>query len=1075
MMEKIAKILGKANHKALELIIKNTQDLIFILNSEFQFIFINSKPFQTWLGYEKTEILKKPIFQFLHKKDKKTLTKKLNKLEAGAESGGEFRLEHRSKSFKKYDYSVKSIKDEQQNHLFLFISHIKKSLENQTKKVSNAEQRFREMIDNLTEIRFWKLLQPREYKEALQESEDILKVIMDNIPQYIAWKDKNLIYLGCNNNYAGIAGVENPMNIIGKTDFELVWGQEEAEYLYISDKSVIESNQPEYHTIESWYREDGKIVWFDTNRIPLRDSNENVVGILITFENITERRKAEEEIRNRERRFRNLIETMNEGLGIFDKQQRITYVNDRLCEILGYDRDELINHLVYNFVDEENKILIREQIQKRKLGYADTYEMTWKKKNGSNAYTIVSPQPVFDINNEFVGSFAVITDITELKRTNKKLEESEKKYRELTEFLPETIYELDLNNRITYVNSAGLKQFKLTQDDLEKGLYVSDFFPKKQYKRASKNLKTTLKHGLIRPNEYIMKRWDGTQFHARILSKRILEDGKPIGLRGVVHDITESKIAEHKITESEEKYRLISENANDIILIIGKNFKIEYINEKPVYKILGYTKEEILGNRPREFISSEYYKNGVFPLIEKLRKGDKIIEAKIKKKDGGFINVEINASAFTDKNNVTKFLVIARDITERKVAERLLQESEKKYRHLFNSSPYAIWLVDMKGKIVDCNITMNRFLSVFSREDLIGRDFREVLKLFLRRGDARFEELIPVFAERFRALVKNKKLEPYEFQIARGDGKEFWLTLEGSFVHFENKTLLQVFIMDITERKLAELKIRESEEKLKELNKELEQKVMERTRQLMEKNIELQKLDRLKDEFITAAAHELKTPLISISGYTDYILTKYKETLNPEIKKDLVIVQRNIERLQKLMNQILDVMKIEAKKMELNREQTNMREIITNCISELSYLFKNKDQEVVVNVDYNLSLNIDPERMFQVFSNLLSNANKYTLPGGKIEINSEKINNKYLFIVEDNGIGLKPSELKRLFKKFEMIKHNSSNEYIKGTGLGLYITKGFVEAHGGKIWATSDGLEKGTSFYFTVPLDLNKS
>ena len=128
--------------------------------------------------------------------------------------------------------------------------------------------------------------------------------------------------------------------------------------------------------------------------------------------------------------------------------------------------------------------------------------------------------------------------------------------------------------------------------------------------------------------------------------------------------------------------------------------------------------------------------------------------------------------------------------------------------------------------------------------------------------------------ERFKRFLAGNKLEPMEFKIKRGDGKEFWISLDSSFVKVGDETLIQVFIKDITERKQADIKIQQSEEELIKLNKELEQKVRERTKELEEKNIELQKLDKVKDEFITHAAHELKTPLISIAGYTDYILSR---------------------------------------------------------------------------------------------------------------------------------------------------------------------------------------------------------
>ncbi|MBD3195208.1 MAG: sensor histidine kinase, partial [Candidatus Lokiarchaeota archaeon] len=231
-------------------------------------------------------------------------------------------------------------------------------------------------------------------------------------------------------------------------------------------------------------------------------------------------------------------------------------------------------------------------------------------------------------------------------------------------------------------------------------------------------------------------------------------------------------------------------------------------------------------------------------------------------------------------------------------------------------------------------------------------------------------------------------------------------------------------------------------------------------------------LDTIKNEFITNAAHELKTPLISISGYTDFILMKHNENLNPEMRDDLNIIKRNVYRLEKLMDQLLEVMKIDEHKLDLQKFPTNIKELLEDCIREISYQLKAKEHKIKVNVDKNLILEIDPERLYQVFTNLLSNAIKFTAKQGLIEITSKRLdNNTYQFSISDNGLGLTADELARLFKKFETIKSPIRDKInISGTGLGLYISKGIIKAHGGKIWAHSDGLNKGTTFYFTLPI-----
>ncbi len=1075
------KIYNSDTLNLFKLVSENATDLVAILNDEAKFEYVNSKAYKKLTGYKEEDLIGKTAPDLIHPKDHKKTLKSLKVVFESGENEGETRLKCKDGSY--IWVTMKAVRffgKDGKLKVLIIANEISKPKTVMTRK---SEDRFKEMLDNLTEIRFWKFLQPKQAIAAYQESQEMLRLIMDSIPQYIAWKDKNLVYLGCNTNFIKLMGLEDEKDIIGKTDFELGWGEEFAVLSRINDMRVIEKSRPEYHVIESWKHKD-KNIWFDINRIPLHNINGNVVGLLVTFDDITDHKKADEALQ----------ETVNE-----------------------------------------------------------------------------------------------------LKKTNTKLKESEEKYRDLTELLPETIYEADLNFNVNYVNSSGLEKFGYTQDDLNKGLKIFNGFAPEEFQKVKSNLKRLFERKPSEPHEYLMRKKDGTPFYGRIFSAPTYKDGKAVGFRGIIHDITESKLAEQKLKESEEKYRTIFNASPDIIFLTDNNGIILDANQEMVDS-LGFPSDKLCGKNILEFYAGDNYEE-LIKTLKETRSGKELkgLELQTRTITGKILEFDVNSVPLKKNGKVTKVLNFARNITNRKLAEQKLKESEKKYRHLFNSTPYAIWLVNLKGIVIDCNITTNNLLSIYTRDDLIGKNFRDIMKLLILKGDPKLKTLEPIFENRFKQLINGDKLEPFEFNIIRVDGKELWISLESSFVNVGNETLIQVFIKNITERKEADLKIQESEEKyrlisenandlifildnkgrylycnetfkrilgytqkellgkygneithpddfnkivsdfekalnegsvinemrfrckdgtykwvestcnvtydndgnpiklfvvsrdiserkmmeeklkqseeeLKSLNKELEQKVKERTKELEEKNLELQKLDKIKDEFITHAAHELKTPLISITGYTDYILYKYKN-LDTEIKEDLLIVQRNIERLNKLMNQLLDVMKIESHKMELDKELRNVSDIIKNCMNELSYLIKEKNHEAILNIREDIILPVDPERIFQVISNLISNAIKFTPANGKIEISSKKdeVINQYIFEVKDNGVGLSRDELKRLFKKFEMVKQISDESYKKGTGLGLYISKGFIKAHGGKIWASSEGPNKGTTIYFTLP------
>ena len=279
-----------------------------------------------------------------------------------------------------------------------------------------------------------------------------------------------------------------------------------------------------------------------------------------------------------------------------------------------------------------------------------------------------------------------------------------------------------------------------------------------------------------------------------------------------------------------------------------------------------------------------------------------------------------------------------------------------------------------------------------------------------------------------------------------------WVASELSAVSISGELMILAIIQNITEKKIAEEKLIESE------------------RILRQQNIELKELDRLKTDFISIAAHDLKTPLISVGGYVDLILLREKG-LKEEVKEDLNRVLNNVHRLDGYINRLLDVMKIEAKKVELVKREENIHDIIITCLSNLEFQVSQKNLTVNVDVSENLEMRVDNFRISQALLNLLSNAVKFTPKNGKIDISVVEKEENVLFKIKDNGKGLTPEEIQKLFGKFVTIEQgvDGYSTLDKGSGLGLYIARGFIEAHGGKIWVKSKGRELGAEFSFTLP------
>ena len=265
--------------------------------------------------------------------------------------------------------------------------------------------------------------------------------------------------------------------------------------------------------------------------------------------------------------------------------------------------------------------------------------------------------------------------------------------------------------------------------------------------------------------------------------------------------------------EIREKYKDLFENSLDLIYINDLKGNILDANEIAL-KSLGYNREEIPDLSFINLVDKENLFKAIKVTKEIVEKGKQTerSEYKLRKKDGKFIYVETYAIPLKKNDKIYAILGIGTNITERKIAEQKLRESEEKYRHLFENSPYFVGLVDLKGNLIDCNDRAEHFLSIHKKEDLIGKNFREIFSI-----NENNKYIIPTFEETYKNILKGEIPEPIEFKLYRTVGSFLWLNLRGSLIDIEGKKSIQFIIQDITEKKEAEQKLKESEEKYKNL------------------------------------------------------------------------------------------------------------------------------------------------------------------------------------------------------------------------------------------------------------------
>ncbi len=289
--------------------------------------------------------------------------------------------------------------------------------------------------------------------------------------------------------------------------------------------------------------------------------------------------------------------------------------------------------------------------------------------------------------------------------------------------------------------------------------------------------------------------------------------------------------------------------------------------------------------------------------------------------------------------------------------------------------------------------------------------------------------------------------------------------------------LLVIFVINRNLMKLVKTRTKEleNERDMLRLQNEEKNQLITKSRsleiQLQKSLVDLKNVEKSKDEFIAMITHELKTPLVPIKGYSELLLSGYIGTINGQQEERLNVIKSSSESLLRLINDLLDVQKIELGQLKLDMQKNNLGNIIKDAINKISPLTERKGVSIMPELEENVTCLCDKKRIEQVLYNLFLNSIDFVpKESGRISIKLEHQNGEAEITIKDNGIGIEKEKLDKLFVKFYQIDTSSTREH-KGTGLGLSISKGIVSNHGGKIWVESEGLGKGAEFHIRLPVD----
>jgi PAS domain S-box-containing protein len=761
------------------------------------------------------------------------------------------------------------------------------------------------------------------------------------------------------------------------------------------------------------------------------------VPVDVQHSDITDSKRTEAELQKSKEQFAKAIQGSPLIISITTlREGRYLEANDTFHSVLGYSREEVIGHTSHelgiwqDYADRERLISMLSQNRK-----VSRNEVHMKAKDGRRLVFNSTIEPMEIEKQDCLLIF--MEDITEKQKMVEALRASEEKYRLLIENATEAILVIQ-DGLLKYVNPTTLTLSGFDKEDL---LFqpFSNFIHPDDLEMVGQNYDRRLTgESAIPVYKFRAKARDDSYRWFEASGVSITWEGRPATLN-LLNDVTEQKLAQEKLKRSEALFRLLAENAKDLIfrLRFFPEAGIEYISPS-VLAFTGYTAEEHYRN-PGILHNMRHGDEGGPNQDEELIKNNwRAWEKRWKKKDGSYIWAEERVRPLYDASGkLTGMEGIVRDITGRKLAEAALADEATRRRILVDQSRDGIVVLDQSGKVYETN---KRFA------EMLGYTPQEVTQLCVWDWEYQFTR--SRLLEMLRSV--DEAGDHFETVHRRKDGTFYDVEISTNGAVCSGQKLIFCVCRDITERKHMEqtvLGLYEKEKKQKE---------------------ELQEEARTRGLFIDVLAHELRTPLTPILSSTSMLRDLLAKNENNILKKLALNIQNSAQTLAGRLEELLEVARYSRGTFKLKKQATDVNGFVEGVITRFKPTLEPNKQQLIQIIPGGLpQIEMDQSRIEQVLINLLSNAGKFA-PGTDITLEIKADNDQLLFSVIDTGIGISKEEQARIFQPYHRVEQD--RQQFPGIGLGLAVCKQIVEAHGGKIWVKSER-GKGSTFTFSLPVN----
>jgi PAS domain S-box-containing protein len=857
--------------------------------------------------------------------------------------------------------------------------------------------------------------------------------------------------------------VWNDPDVVGKTLFD-VYPREVAERYQVALLQVLETEMTIDDEIDNMLEK--RVGWFRISLQPLRNLAGIADRILLTAWEVTEQHTAHEKMTADEERYRTL--SMIASDYVFRSQVRpdgslgLIWVAGAFETISGYSMEEYIARGGWrSALYPDDVALDDDAMATLHRNQSVISEVRTIAKNGEIVWVRTYAKPVWDETaNQLAGINGAVQNITTAKRADEVLRASEARMTRAQTIAHVGNWELDLQSKTLWASEEAIRIYGGDPSTQMLPMSVPPMYVMEEDRpRLDQAMDRMLAGEADGYDEEFQIRRANDNAIRYVRSKAEVvwgSDGKAEKVLGVIQDVTEQKLAEIALRDSEVRFRALIENAPGAVVLVSKEGVFKYISSS-TYRLMGYNPESSLALDPAAYT----HPNDLPALLEVLNEvmqqpgAVRTVQYRFRHQDGSWRWLESTISNLLLEPSVEALVLNYQDITDRKDAELRLEQRVRERTAEIDAIRQRLELATTAARlgIWDFNFKTRQLLLDDQMLQLGGMtrdEFDGTLDSYL----ARIHPQDRAHLKLLQSVAHEAQFYEREFRVVWSDQSVHTIAANALILRDAGgqPERLVGINRDITAQKQAEEVLRSSEETL------------------LRANSELARAMRMKDEFLASMSHELRTPLTGILGLSEVLQLKVYGELNPRQRKAISHIEQSGRHLLELINDILDLSKMEANKLELQIQPCPVGEICQSSLQLVKGMAQKKGQHVGFTMNpATITMKADVRRLKQILVNLLGNAIKFTPDGGALglDVTGDETRQTVRFTIWDNGIGINAQDLERLFQPFVQVDSSLARQQ-SGTGLGLSLVQRLTELHGGKVYAESTA-GRGSRFTVTLP------